>query len=537
MAKGKKLSKGQREGMASGSSDVDRSRSGLISVHGKPFARMSEEPARKERSFRYPSEGRVGNIPGANSTPERKTYPAIQIIGCRPGPVKIVASCVTENEPYRQHPHHVVIQDFPTNEARNRELGVSIITTHIGLCNEIRFEKLGIVCTKKEDRANVLRRRQEVNIDPEEAGFDHIEDLSSISMHVVRLCFQVFLPDETGRCCRPLKPVISEKIYDKKIKSDLVVHVASECSGPARGGTKLILLCEKVTKDDKPVFYQEGAEEDRPWKATVETTELYKTMAVIFKTPPYENTSITEPVTVKFHLESAKSVSLPFEFTYLPEYTGPRSATTSAPPRNDKQLAAPAPDSAGPSSRSSPVEFDLAADLPWDPASSHLRPVLDPSPSCMSETIQTGFSYMQIRTPQYSSSASSIASSPQTPVSSFLGLSLDEEPPKCYLDISHNQTTYSYTFMASDDELNDIPLETNDTAEGGEIATDISNALMECIKESLLPDSEELLIILNGEPPARDRNEPTNVDFPLLETEENELSELLSIPQTFNNDV
>ncbi|XP_075974588.1 embryonic polarity protein dorsal-like [Anticarsia gemmatalis] len=186
----------------------------------RPYVIISEQPARRERSFRYQAEGRVGNIPGANSTPERKTYPAIQITGYR-GPIKLVVSCVTENEPYWQHPHHVVIQDFPTNEASNKELGVSIFTTSIELCNEIRFEKLGIVCTKKEDRTKVLRRRQEVNIDPVAAGFDHIEDLSSISMHVVRLCFQVFLPDETGRCCLPLKPVISERIYDKKFRREV----------------------------------------------------------------------------------------------------------------------------------------------------------------------------------------------------------------------------------------------------------------------------------------------------------------------------
>lgn len=51
--------------------------------------------------FRYECEGRsAGSIPGASSTPENKTFPAIQVIGHQ-GRAVVVVSCVTKDPPYR----------------------------------------------------------------------------------------------------------------------------------------------------------------------------------------------------------------------------------------------------------------------------------------------------------------------------------------------------------------------------------------------------------------------------------------------------
>lgn len=62
---------------------------------------ITEQPAQKGLRFRYECEGRsAGSIPGANSTPEVRTYPTIQIVGYR-GRAIVVASCVTKDPPYR----------------------------------------------------------------------------------------------------------------------------------------------------------------------------------------------------------------------------------------------------------------------------------------------------------------------------------------------------------------------------------------------------------------------------------------------------
>lgn len=81
------------------------------------------------------------------------------------------------------------------------------------------------------------------------AGFDHKSSLSSIDLNAVRLCFQVFLPktrEGITTFSHPLKPVVSNIIYDKKAMSDLVICKLSKPSSSVQGGEEIILLCEKV---------------------------------------------------------------------------------------------------------------------------------------------------------------------------------------------------------------------------------------------------------------------------------------------------
>lgn len=67
----------------------------------KPNIVIVEQPTSKPIRLRYESEVRSAvTIPGANSTSERKTYPTIKIVNYT-GPVLIITSCVTSNEPYR----------------------------------------------------------------------------------------------------------------------------------------------------------------------------------------------------------------------------------------------------------------------------------------------------------------------------------------------------------------------------------------------------------------------------------------------------
>ena len=59
------------------------------------------------------------------------------------------------------------------------------------------------------------------------AGFDHMEkpQLNNINLMVVKLCFQVFLPDNTGKYQRPLPPVTSSAIHDKSKFNGYIVVV------------------------------------------------------------------------------------------------------------------------------------------------------------------------------------------------------------------------------------------------------------------------------------------------------------------------
>ena len=57
-------------------------------------------------------------------------------------------------------------------------------------------------------------------------GFKHLNKINSIDLNVVRLCFQVFLPDENGKITRIVPPVVSQCIHDKS-KSSLSSSLSS----------------------------------------------------------------------------------------------------------------------------------------------------------------------------------------------------------------------------------------------------------------------------------------------------------------------
>lgn len=83
-------------------------------------------------------------------------------------------------------------------------------------------------------------------------GFNHRSQPSSIDLNSVRLCFQVFLENperERTSFTIPLRPVVSEPIYDKKAMSDLVICKLSDAACSVAGGREIILLCEKVCSD------------------------------------------------------------------------------------------------------------------------------------------------------------------------------------------------------------------------------------------------------------------------------------------------
>ncbi|KAJ8730498.1 hypothetical protein PYW08_001911 [Mythimna loreyi] len=283
----------------------------------QPYVEIVEQPASKALRFRYECEGRsAGSIPGVNSTSDNKTYPTIKICGYT-GQVVIVVSCVTKDEPYRAHPHNLV--------GRERcERGVCTIPLRVTEeTNEYQFKNLGIQCVKRRDIAEALTVREKLRVDPFRKNFDHKNHPQSIDLNAVRLCFQVFLPDDTGRLRRPLTPVVSDVIYDKKAMSDLLIMRSSHCSGTARGGTQVILLCEKVTREDiEVVFYQEE-NGIMVWEELAIRILVHKQVAIAFETPPYKFPHTTDHVQVHFRLkrtsDSAHSNSLPFE--YIPEFT------------------------------------------------------------------------------------------------------------------------------------------------------------------------------------------------------------------------
>ncbi|KAH8298353.1 hypothetical protein KR018_007550 [Drosophila ironensis] len=285
-------------------------------VRKKPYVKITEQPAGKALRFRYECEGRsAGSIPGVNSTPENKTYPTIEIVGYK-GRAVVVVSCVTKDTPYRPHPHNLVGKE-------GCKKGVCTLEINSETMRAV-FSNLGIQCVKKKDIEAALKAREEIRVDPFKTGFSHRFQPSSIDLNSVRLCFQVFMESEQkGRFTSPLPPVVSEPIFDKKAMSDLVICRLCSCSATVLGNTQIILLCEKVAKEDISVRFFEEKNGQSVWEAfgDFQHTDVHKQTAITFKTPRYHTLDITEPAKVFIQLrrpsDGVTSEALPFEYVPL----------------------------------------------------------------------------------------------------------------------------------------------------------------------------------------------------------------------------
>ena len=74
-----------------------------------------------------------------------------------------------------------------------------------------RFKNLGIQYCARGHILKSLENREKIQVDPFGTGF---LNSVSIDLSVVRLAFQCFLPDKSGKYTWIVPPVVSQPIYD-----------------------------------------------------------------------------------------------------------------------------------------------------------------------------------------------------------------------------------------------------------------------------------------------------------------------------------
>merc|ERR1712214_137777 len=287
-------------------------------VEKKPVLRILEQPASHKLRFRYKCEGRgAGALQGERSSAEKKTFPKIQIVGYK-GPAVVVVSCVThDSDVPKTHPHNLV---SPASVGRDGcKKGVCTMNVNNDEMT-VEFPHLGIQCVRRRDIADALKQRQEIRVDPFRQGFGHVDSPNSIDLNAVKLCFQVFLenPKTPGKYTVILDPVISKPIFDAKAKKELQIMDMSDNTAPADGGKKIIILCEKVSKEDIKVrfFDYNGWEE----YADFGPSDVHKQYAISFKVPRYQNVNILQrqKVCVELVKSSDDTRSEEEEFWFTP---------------------------------------------------------------------------------------------------------------------------------------------------------------------------------------------------------------------------
>lgn len=116
--------------------------------------------------------------------------------------------------------------------------------------------------------------------------------------------------------------VVSDPIYNKKAIFDLTILDLSHEKASCGGGQKIILVCEKVLRNDIKVRFFEETRNRVAWEAfgKFEPSQVYNRTSIVFESPRYKNADIAQPVKVKIQLqrESDGAVSEARDFEMLP---------------------------------------------------------------------------------------------------------------------------------------------------------------------------------------------------------------------------
>ncbi|XP_071250635.1 proto-oncogene c-Rel [Salvelinus alpinus] len=281
----------------------------------EPSVQIFEQPKQRGMRFRYKCEGRsAGSIPGERSSDNNRSYPTIQILNyCGKGKVRV--SLVTKNEPFRPHPHDLVGKDCKEG----------FYEAEFGPERKVfAFQNLGIQCVRRREVKESIVQRMTRGINPFNVPQEQLLQTEEYDLNVVRLCLQVFLQDDSGHCNRALNPIVTNPIYDNRAPNTAELRICrvNRNSGCVKGGDEIFLLCDKVQKDDIEVrFFTPGWEA----KGSFSQADVHRQVAIVFKSPPYYDTSITGPVTVHMQLRrpTDQEVSEPMEFRYLPDDKDP----------------------------------------------------------------------------------------------------------------------------------------------------------------------------------------------------------------------
>ncbi|KAM6435051.1 transcription factor p65 isoform 2-T2 [Liasis olivaceus] len=274
-----------------------------------PVVEIIEQPKQRGMRFRYQCEGRLaGSIPGERSTDTTKTHPTIKIHNYQ-GPGKVRISLVTKETPHRPHPHDLVGKDCKEGYYEAELSPERSIHS---------FQNLGIQCVRKRDLDKAVAKRIETGNNPYNVPMEELK--GDYDLNAVRLCFQVWIRDTgTGHLIQ-LPLVVSQPIYDNRAPNtaELKICRVNRNSGTCLGGDEIFLLCDKVQKEDIEVrFFKDSWEA----KGSFSQADVHRQVAIVFKTPPYVDQALREPVTVQMQLRrpSDKEVSGSMEFRYLPD--------------------------------------------------------------------------------------------------------------------------------------------------------------------------------------------------------------------------
>lgn len=206
------------------------------------------------------------------------------------------------------------------------EGGVHCVKKAIHQTSVIEFNDIGVISIKKNDIEESLRARQMKRIDPTRGQFDHISRPQHIDLQSVRLCFQVLmLSGENERIRTPLGYAISNPIMDKRSNALPKITEVSSSMSSVMGDERIILLCDKVKREDISIVFYEESGGDIIWREEINyqnqsALRVHHQHAISFLTPKYREIDIRQPrkTFLQLYRPSDKKSSEPIEFEFVP---------------------------------------------------------------------------------------------------------------------------------------------------------------------------------------------------------------------------
>ncbi|XP_066598620.1 nuclear factor NF-kappa-B p110 subunit [Prorops nasuta] len=308
-------------------------------VFEKPWLQIVEQPMEKFR-FRYKSEmaGTHGSLVGVGNASARKRSPPTVKLRKFEGEAIIRCTLVTSDEKCRiPHAHRLVRkhdakeQDDPHHIEVSPKVGFLAYFSGMGIIHtakknikselqekmmRIRLEE----CRQKDPCISKLSNRDEVEIRTQAEIYQ-----KRINLNSVALCFQAFVVNQHNIMIPITEPVYSNAINNLKsaLTGELKICRIDKIASTVDGDEEVFILVEKVGKKNiKVKFYELNENDDEIWSAYGRFSELdvHHQYAIVFRTPPYKDLTITSPVEVFLQLErpSDGDCSYPMSFTYKP---------------------------------------------------------------------------------------------------------------------------------------------------------------------------------------------------------------------------
>lgn len=143
----------------------------------------------------------------------------------------------------------------------------------------------------------------------------------TIDPNIIRLCFQVFTRNSNGTTL--VGTALSDPIYNKKVGGALKIVEMRPISVSVIGGEKVILLCDRVKRDDIAVrIYEENERKQVTWAETLSHNQLFvhHQYSISLGIPKYRDSSITMPrqCFIQLYRPSDGETSAPVPFELAP---------------------------------------------------------------------------------------------------------------------------------------------------------------------------------------------------------------------------